>query len=261
MFEKGTKEYEELEYRILCGQLYQQNELDKLKGVVAKSMPKSWINRGEAIKEGKENIVANRKPYFMIYIYKKLMKEYKKYVRDCNDKCFMLFGMYIDELESLEFKDCEQMEFLKWYELKKPVGESNCTMNRICKAVENEMEGYSSKLKTNNEFDYSFMKYGRNQLNKNKEVIKEIYEEYKQETINFSKNNNVSKLSKDESRERREALKLEYKNKVEEVCLNKEQRLDIILDMCYTNKNSKQFCWDVCSELIIERLEILNDNN
>ena len=32
-FEKDSPEYKELEYRIECGQLYQQNELDKIKGI------------------------------------------------------------------------------------------------------------------------------------------------------------------------------------------------------------------------------------
>lgn len=41
-FEKTSKEYKELEYRIGCGQLYQQAELDKIKGIVATPMPSRW---------------------------------------------------------------------------------------------------------------------------------------------------------------------------------------------------------------------------
>jgi hypothetical protein len=41
-FEKDTPEYNELIYRILSGQNYQQNAIDKSKGIVAKSMPKEW---------------------------------------------------------------------------------------------------------------------------------------------------------------------------------------------------------------------------
>ena len=41
-FSPGSKEYDTLAYRIMCGQLYQQNTLDKLKGILSKSMPSHW---------------------------------------------------------------------------------------------------------------------------------------------------------------------------------------------------------------------------
>ena len=43
-FKKGTLEYEELAYRIMCGQLYQQNTIDRAKGIIAKPMPDYWYN-------------------------------------------------------------------------------------------------------------------------------------------------------------------------------------------------------------------------
>ena len=33
-FDKRSKEYQVLEDRIKCGQLYQQNEIDKIKGII-----------------------------------------------------------------------------------------------------------------------------------------------------------------------------------------------------------------------------------
>lgn len=69
-FEKDSPEYKELEYRIECGQLYQQNELDKIKGIIAKPMESNWYNLG-ACGEDKylQSLCAYRKPYFMIYVY------------------------------------------------------------------------------------------------------------------------------------------------------------------------------------------------
>jgi hypothetical protein len=43
-FKIGSKEYETLEYRIMCGQLFQQNAIDKTKGIIAKPRPKSWFD-------------------------------------------------------------------------------------------------------------------------------------------------------------------------------------------------------------------------
>ena len=41
-YEVGSPEWIELDYRIKCGQNYQQNAIDKAKGIISKPMPKEW---------------------------------------------------------------------------------------------------------------------------------------------------------------------------------------------------------------------------
>ena len=43
------------------------------------------------------------------------------------------------------------------------------------------------------------------------------------------------------------------------ICNNEEQLCNIVLDLCYQKNTSKQFAWDVCGDLIIQRL--LQKNN
>ena len=76
-FDKENLEYKELEYRIMCGQLFQQNVIDRAKGIIAKPMPSEWYDikkcrvkdddDEETIqrKEFNSKIVAAIKPYFM----------------------------------------------------------------------------------------------------------------------------------------------------------------------------------------------------
>ena len=40
-----SKEYQELDYRIQCGQLYQQAAIDRVKGIIANPMPKYWFTK------------------------------------------------------------------------------------------------------------------------------------------------------------------------------------------------------------------------
>ena len=47
-YEPGTPEYETLAYRIMCGQLYQQNTIDRAKGIIAKPMPSNWYTLHES---------------------------------------------------------------------------------------------------------------------------------------------------------------------------------------------------------------------
>ena len=83
-FPKDSEEYKTLAYRIMCGQLYQQNTIDRAKGVIAKSMPEYWYSvrdnmpeendTEDDLKEKEFNlkITAANKPYFMTYVYPKL---------------------------------------------------------------------------------------------------------------------------------------------------------------------------------------------
>lgn len=49
-YPKGSVEYDTLSYRIRCGQLYQQNAIDKAKGIICKPMPRTWHDRHAANK-------------------------------------------------------------------------------------------------------------------------------------------------------------------------------------------------------------------
>ena len=67
-FDKESEEYKELQYRIICGQNYQQNAIDKLKGIISKPLPKEWYDYFTAKdmedKEFQLSILADKKPYF-----------------------------------------------------------------------------------------------------------------------------------------------------------------------------------------------------
>ncbi len=43
-YEEGSKEYNELEHRIMWGQHFQQLAIDKIKGIIGKPMPAEWYN-------------------------------------------------------------------------------------------------------------------------------------------------------------------------------------------------------------------------
>ena len=64
----------------------------------------------------------------------------------------------------------------------------------------------------------------------------------------------------EESKKERKFMREDYACSAKEICPNDEERLNIILDMCYGCKNNRQFCWDVVGDLIIRRLEELENN-
>lgn len=272
-FAPGSAEYEELGYRIRCGQLYQQNEIDKTKGIEVKPMPLEWYDKAankpeeddtpERLSEKEFNlrIVADKKPYFMRYVYPGVDNEYKKYIKSVNDKCVMLYRCSLDSLLEIEDKTDEQIEFINYYKERMPVGTAPCTINKICWKIEEEFDKFFETYNTSNvDFDYTILKKGVPYTNEIKEKIQKIYKEYSDcysRYIVRCKNERVSSLEKNSTRS---AMKSLFMKMCYDVCPNAHMLTDILLDICYKSNNSKQFVWDVCGDIIISNLLERNGN-
>ena len=256
-FEKDSKEYKELEYRIECGQLYQQNELDKIKGIVAKPMPNNWYNMGACADDRyKQSICAYRKPYFMIYIYDETKRDYKKYIKESNDKCKLIYNCSIQDLyDNKDYLSDEQKEFLFWYEFKMPVGTGECSMNKICRYVERQLDGYKSQLHRNSTFDYNELKVKRRCTEEHRQALRELEQEYRECVREYKAQKH---FDKGESNKNRKFLYKKFHEEAINICPNDDERLNIILDITYGYNGNKQFCWDTIGDLICERLEEMN---
>lgn len=259
-FDKDSDEYKELEYRIECGQLFQQAELDKLKGILATPMPSNWYNI-QACEDNRrlQSLCAYRKPYFMIYVYDDTKRKYKKYVKEANIKCKVTYNCSIDNLyENYESLSDEQKDFLFWYEYKMPVGTGECSMNKICKYVESKLDGYKSQLRRNSTFDYNKLKVKRRCTEEHRQALRELENEYKECIKEYKTKKHYDK---EECNVNRKYLCEKFKNVAIEICPNDDERMNIILDIVYGYKGNRQFCWDCIGDLIIKRLEDLEDED
>ena len=273
-YEPDSEEYQVLDYRIKCGQLYQQNSIDKAKGIIAKPMPKDWYDRAanritddlseEEVQRRLFNlrVLADKKPYFMRYIYPNLMSQYNTYIKNTDKKCMREFRQTIEELMAKNPDELTQAEaeFIDYYIQRMPVGMHPCVMNKICRRFEEEFDNYFLKNISEEEFDYSIMKSGQEYTTTQYNAIAKLYEQYTkrlQEYMQFSKR---ERIDEDESATKRSLMIRDFKVECERACSNSAQLCDIILDLCYCRSGSKQFCWDICSEEIIENLLKNNDN-
>ena len=271
-FSSESEEFKMLDYRIMCGQCIQQGEIDKIKGIVAVPMSKNWydnkVNKilpddAEEIIEKKKlyaRIVADKKPYFFIYIYPQLRKKYRKFVNDANIKCLIQFKCDLETLLNKSYKTDEEKDFIEWYYKFIPVEIHNCTMNRLCRIVEEEFNGYVSSVKKSKEFDYSIMKSNCGYDKTIYYNIKKVYEDYLQQLKKISIDVNTFRLDNDEINFKRIECIENYKRKCESICSNKYELCDIMLDICYKTEKSKKFVWDICGDVIIENLLKKNDN-
>lgn len=268
-YEPNTREYNILDYRIKCGQLYQQNAIDKTKGIEAKPMSEEWYNwisnkynSEYSSKQNKNNllnrkILADKKPYFMKYIYPKASHEYEEYIRNNKDKCIMQFGMTLDELISKKTKSKEEEKFIYFYYKKIPLGMSDCIINRICWKIENRFDNVFEESKT--EFDYSILKSDIEYSNELYKKVSKIYEEYKIHLSNYTKQCKRHRVKSKERNIMRYVMKETFKRACYLICPSEELLGNIVLDLCYTTNNSKQFAWDICGDVFIKNL--LRKNN
>lgn len=253
-FDKNSEEYKELEYRISCGQLYQQNELDKIKGIQAKPMPGRWYNmRACGDNRYLQSICAYRKPYFMIYVYEDTRRDYKKYIRESNDKCYAIYSCSVEDLyANYNNLSDEQKEFLFWYEFKIPVGTGSCSMNKICNYVESQLDGYKSRLHRDSSFDYNNLKVKRRCTKEHRQALQELERYYSDCVREYKKQ---KPHDKGESNKNRHYIYKKFHQAAKDICPNDEERMNIVLDITYGCKGNKQFCWDTVGELICKRLE------
>lgn len=270
-FSKDSEEYQELDYRIKCGQHYQQTSIDKAKGILANPMPKYWYDKAACMKLPEETdtqrhfkelcltIAAEKKPYFMKYIYPDLNTSYRNYQKDTNSKCIREFKMTLSDLLKKAEKTKEEQDFLAYYRKFLPLGTNPCTVNRVCLLFEDAFEDFlncSAKTKT---FDAGLLKSGVPYSKSDCRKIAELKKEYDAAITCYQKLSHQQRLDKEEAAASREIMLLHFKALCEEICPNEDALCDILVDLCYTSGKSKQFVWDVCGDVIIRHLLEKND--
>jgi hypothetical protein len=261
-FDKKSPEYKELQYRIISGQNYQQNAIDKMKGIVCKKMPKEWFDyraaRDSDNKDFNLRILADKKPYFFIYNYPHEMRKYKRYIENSNKNCLMRFGINVDDLIVKEDKTEEQETFLKYYHKRMPVFTNRSTMNRVCWKIEQEFDDIKSTF-NDLSFDYTILISNNGYTKKNFDEVKELYDTYIIKLKQYAQTSSVNKVDKDDRMIMRNVFKEDFKRKAYEICNDADELCNIVVELCYQNNSSKQFAWDVCGDIIISNLLKRND--
>ena len=219
----------------------------------ANALPDDPTEEDVAQREFNIRILADRKPYFMRYIYPSLMKQYKTYMKNVETKCAREFRISLSDLLAIPEDELtnKQREFIGYYRHRLPVGDGDCVMNRICRRFEEEFDG-KIKLMCDEPFDYTIMKSGAEYTRYKYDRISKIYKDHSRWVHEFSKLKNSERVN--EGSIPSSARLRWFRQKSTEVCSNGSELCDIILDMCYRRDSTKEFAWDVVSGNIIANL-------
>lgn len=241
--------------------------IDKAKGIVCKPMPRSWHDRHTVFKIQDDDtrdlykkIVADKKPYFMRYIYPALMKEYNSYISNTNKKALREFQMTVDELNSLSGKDLtdRQDDFLHHYRKLMPVGVGDCVMNKICRRFEDAFDCYISKHNSSGKFDYTILKSSAEYTHRQYYEVEHLYDEYNKRLKAYAIFSSFERIDEWDSALELNAINEDFKQKCAMACPDRFALCNIVLDICYRKNSTKRFAWNMCGEEIIENL--LNNN-
>ena len=231
-------------------------------------MPKTWYDRHAASKiedsdqrELYRRLLADKKPYFMRYIYPSLMRQYNTYVKNTDKNALREFQMTVDELKSIPVNDrTDRMnEFLHYYSIKMPVGDNDCVMNRICRRFEIEFDGYIGKHIDMPDFDYTIMKSGAEYTKTQYTAISKLHTNYNKRLRSFAMFASYERIDDCEAFRVMMDLRDEFMQECVKVCPNQETLCDIVLDITYKRGGTKKFAWEICGEQIIKNL--LGKNN
>ena len=263
-FDKDSEEYNRLQYRIRTMMNYQQNAIDRIKGVVAQPIPKEWLqSRFSKPKDGDDedtlrkkeidyNIAAEIKPWFFIYRYSQLKSELDKYMKSVKSNCKIRFGKTLDDLYASDSRTEEEEAFIYNYEKYMPISRAHGTMNRICWKIEDEFK--TTNVLPDVEFDRSILKSDAEYSQEEFDAIKSVYDEYNKNMQIFLKGVRKNDSDKTERDVIVSQLKNEFANICYSICPNSQVLTNIVIDICYTSNKNKSFAWDMCGEDIFNNI-------
>ena len=263
-FAPDSEEYQRLTYRISTMMNYQQNAIDRIKGVVARPVPKEWLNsRMFKVEDGDDavtiqdkqvntNIAAEIKPWFFIYRYSHLKSDLDKYMRAVKSNCKIRFGKSLDDLYACENKTDEEAVFLYNYEKYMPISRAPGTMNRICWKIEDAFQ--TTDVLPDVEFDRTILKSGAEYSAEDLEAITQLYHEYNASMQLFLKGVKKNDSSKEERDAFTDQLTEEFYHACCSVCPDIEVMTNILVDVCYTSNKNKSFAWELAGEQIFQNV-------
>lgn len=270
--EGQQEQLQEMQKRIKLLREIQGAEIDKIKGTTPPQFPKEWrywvkidkddddITKAEKYKYN--SMVVKKKPYFFIYLYSTLMKEYKAYEKNFNSISYKHFGMSIKDLLRKENRSEGENKLIRKYRKYSPVLETDCVMNNLCKEVESsdsDIKFHPSKISLLSEFaDYS------NIDEEKLAILMDICKTYKSEKQfrGFSAMIENEGIADDDIAEIMNQVlyghKDKYREKIKNLFSNTRELFNHLMMMCQRKNINHDIVWDIMGDDIIDIIPVCN---
>lgn len=232
----------------------------------ANALPENATPEDEAKRDFNLSILADKKPYFMTYIYPELRKDYMDYIKSSAKKCRTVFRRSLTSILNARPEDLSEEEatFALYYRKRLPVNDGMCVMNRICRRVEERIDGKLRKHLGDLAMDVSLLKHGSEKHDIRKvEDLRKLYNDY----CRYVQERGIrARLLEDAGvnavrrRMDREMVMDRFRRDAFSVCNNAQDLCDMLVDICYKKEDAKQFLWDICPDGAFRNLLEKHDN-
>jgi hypothetical protein len=257
LFDKASKEHQELIRRLKQCRKEQGAIIDSTKGLIIRPIPKHWTKWERIYSDDSPNeyerkkfnnkIIVEKRPYFMRYLYSNYNKKYKKFIDNYNNYCIATFGYELQELlNKTTLLSVKEEKTKNNYYKYQPLLDTDCVINNICHYMENKIQ--EIKIENCLSIDKkltNILKDSSIEINKNKlQKLYALYKKYKSEKRNFSI------ITDDYGEEKFKSLE-QYNKYIKQESLKISDNLSELANMavtiCYEihPKDTKAFCWQV----------------
>lgn len=239
-------------------------ERDKIKGIVAKPMPAYWYSRRECIEQFDDpdeqafqlSICAEKKPYFMQYVYQSLRRQYKKRTGVIKHSASYKYGVDPESIMKKDASELTEMEsqYVLTFDRESPVTDGDCVMNRLCHFVEDHLDGWRP---VGEDTDTSALI--KNDLLYNRYIKGKVLEQidkYKDSVEKRSDEMSVKLFFGADKREEtnKSLMVVETVQALSVACTNAKLLCEILIDTCYKSSALRELIWINYGSIIIDTL-------
>lgn len=271
-FDEDTQEARTIQQRLKYGRTLQGLEIDKQKGLIIPPFPEHWTKwkritddmsaEQQSAQRFDNTILANKRPYFMRWLYSEYNNRYLKEIAAYNNICYTKWGISLEQLMQLPARTEEQEDVLERYKRRTFFIDNDSTMNRISRYVEKELKNIkiTNRAKAN-EFDFTVLTSqgfrAPSAVNLDKMLF--LFKHWKslKRALNHKRDHHSEEDYSDISQINSYINKRAYNT----ISSNASELADISVYLCYNvlGKTSKTFCWQVFGHEIVENMRAKYD--
>ena len=268
-YKENTPQYLEMERRLIQAVKITQSVIDMKKSSKCFKYPKEWLSSKavEALEDGEykdlcRELIADKKPYFMMFRYDKEKKEYMDKFEEFNTKALINFGKTLDEVLNSDNRTEREQLLVDLFMQQIPFYYDNTTMFRVATIAEEMLKEVKYTTKTDNSTK-ELLKSDVIATKEQKKAIKELFMDMCSE-MSAVHQQDMSCLSLDERREARLNIVQEIKDKYYYIMLDscngdRDICLNCLIDVIYSSNKSATMLWEYFSDVITENLLKRND--
>lgn len=217
-------------------------------------MPRYWYDKKECARQFYRNkeeldfqlrICADKKPYFMQYIYPALRRQYRKAVAASQRSALYQMGVDYRSILTKSLEELTEAEslYVRTFGADIPVNDNLCVMNRICHMVEDAFCGWHPVVDAGTTAD--LMKAGVQYSNYTKVRVVELVDAMRRALANKTYTTSIMDLGADfVDEDNPKALAMSwYMRELAKACPHVSVLTDILIDYFYTVESMREFVW------------------